>query len=343
MHQRFNDLELELQKKYSLDRRSREYEAQISELVRDRDTQRQRVQRLEIDIQSSKSSDSQRDQQTLRVLALTDELEQSHRELEIYKVKLLELEREWARRVSDLEIETQRSLNEQNEAWRRRFDESIRRKDMEIEEVRHSFDIYRKSELDSEIRDLSLKFGEERERYDREIQAQKKRQEGLYADIETWKKKLSEMEFLLSESNKQQAELENMVNILNNDKLRLAQEVDFWMGKTHEVESQKIKELEELRERWEDQRRSRVETEKKAYAGQMEDIKIQLLRQSDENIFLKNRVNDLEIELQRRSGQETIVIEYMTRIVLMGSEIERLNSDVDAWRLRVKKKNIIEI
>lgn len=217
-----------------------------------------------------------------------------------------------------------KGLIEEIEAWRSRYENLERFKAREFEDLRTHTEAIRKSQLDREIRDLTIKHQNERMK----LEAENKRLEGLL--------ELRNGELVILKGRDQREgkipRLEERVFLLTSEIERLLGLTQSLNEKIHELEDGKLR----LSEFYQDQQKSNFETTKKSQVYQVEN--------------LQNEVNVLQKDLEewkgkaRRAELEIYGVSTMNQTISeLKQQIQVLNKDQQGLIESLKEKtNYIE-
>ena len=230
----------------------------------------------------------------------------------------------------ELESRVQELVIEIN-SWQEKCHRIELSKQKELEELKRHYDAIRGSQIDREIRDLSLRFQSERTEYENDAKKSKGLIISLQQELEAWKSKyqrierLEEIIFMLS------VEIDRLMYHIVEHREKLI--------KCENEKNEKDQEVNMIRSSLEFERSVRIETNKMAFAGKTESLErdIKTLKQT---LAERERLCDQLSEELRNSksflrGQENLLIQLED----LRRQNEALKKDYDQMYTTVSERN----
>lgn len=222
--------------------------------------------------------------------------------------------------------ETERSKNADLAAevdkWRNRYQASEKSKIKEVEDMRIMMESQRKSMIDRELRELTVRFATERSNLENEIRKYRDQLENRYHEIEDYKQKCQRYEILVMELRNNEnliIDSEKKLNMLNQELMRL-----------NEILKDKEEENQAFRQR--EQKLNNKLKEQKEWEYEYNQAKAGYDAKAKEAEDWRIRASRLEEEVLKAKDLEHYKDELASKLKLTMNEVERLHSNINARR-----------
>jgi chromosome segregation ATPase len=235
----------------------------------------------------------------------------------------------------EAELQKNADLSADIDKWRNRYQAAERSKLKELEDLRAMMESQRKSMIDREIREMTIRFQNERSSLENEIRKCRELLDNRAREVEELRQRAQKQEITIMELRNYEnliADHENRLALLNQELLRLNEllrQKDEDNGVLKQKEFKLAQQLKQLQE-WEfEGKQLRSGLEAKA-------------REAEE---WKTRTSRLEEEVSRARELEHYNEELGNKLNLAAKELERLNGilrskleEVEAWKRKVTER-----
>jgi len=218
-----------------------------------------------------------------------------------------------------------KGLIEEIDAWRVRYENLERFKAKEFDDLKVHSEAIRKSQLDREIRDLTIKNQNEKMKLEAEI----KRIQGI---VEIQNGELAILKGRAFDNNKI-SKLEESFYLVSAENERLVSQIQGLNEKMRDLETQKLR----LSEFYQEQQRNSLETTKKSSIYQVESLQNELNALQRELEDWKNKARKAELEIYGLSSGSQQLSEYKQQIMNLNKDQQGLVETLNEKKLYIEK------